>query len=188
MASDSVQRLKSNSVISLKRALSAWSISAGVESSATPGFPSEDAVDGWFEAVRPTAWARASAERFLVLIGWYTQSMAFDRHRRQPFSSPEHLSYQEVNGLVSALSIELVGNVFVLMLMTRPKEHESLQDDREMVPVHTFLTRQFVHAFCTSGALRLCTIWFLTFKVSSPVAQSLTFKVVNMFNIGSVLI
>lgn len=133
MGSDSVQRLKSKSVMSLKRVLSWWSISAGVQSSDTPSFPSEDAVDGCFEAVFSTVWDLASEERFLPLLGWYTQSIAFDRHRRQPFSSPEHLSYQEVSGRASASRTELAGSVFLSMLMTRLKGHESLQNDCAMV-------------------------------------------------------
>jgi hypothetical protein len=69
MGSDSVQKLKSKSGISLNRSLSVLSISAAVQPSDKPAFSSEDADEGGFEPALPLVWAWASLDRLLLLFG-----------------------------------------------------------------------------------------------------------------------
>lgn len=159
MSSDSVKRLKSKSLMSLKMMLSAWSVLARMQSSDMSACSCEDSLESWFDAVL-TARDLASVARVFPLLGWYTQSIALDRHRRQPFSSPEHLSYEQVSRLVSASRTEFASNVLVLCPGSRlaPRHTKRRRVFRNGDPVHTFLIRQFIHAFCTSGALRLCDI------------------------------
>lgn len=114
-------------------------------------------------------------------------SMAFARHRWQPFSSPEHLNYKGKGEPLASFRYLPRRNTSTWPCATPIAGLLSLKVVmvmNEHVFARTFFTRQCTHAFCASGPRRFSLIRFLTLKVSSPVVESLYFKVLNMVQPG----